>query len=142
MNLSPSRLTEQYVYTKKVFDHTELLPPTIDLGRVHRVLDVAAGTGVWAFDLTDVPAVRPRLAPDATNPLEIYICDITTSNFPPSELLRSVGIRAFQQDVTESFTKALYGTFDIVHMACLGLSLNDGQWKLALKNVRDVLSVF
>ncbi|KAI0036171.1 S-adenosyl-L-methionine-dependent methyltransferase [Vararia minispora EC-137] len=134
-----SRQSEQYVYLRSVFDHTELLPPTIETSRVHRVLDVGAGTGVWALDFTDLPAVRPRLAPNSTNPLEIYICDVLISRFPPSEILHPLGIRSFQQDVTQPFPNALHGTFDLVHMSSMAFTLNENQWQLALRHVCDVL---
>jgi SAM-dependent methyltransferase len=128
------------MFTKKLFDHTELLPPVIDLNRVDRVLDVAAGTGIWALDLADVPAARARLASNTSRPLEISICDASTAKFPPSEFLRPLRINAFQHDITEPFPKALHGTFDLVHMTYLVYALAEPKWNLALRNVRDVLS--
>ena len=48
---------------KKVFGRPGLLPPQIDINKVNRVMDVAAGTMIWTLELANMPQVRSRLRP-------------------------------------------------------------------------------
>ncbi|KAI0317273.1 S-adenosyl-L-methionine-dependent methyltransferase [Amylostereum chailletii] len=122
------RLSGQYLFMKNLFNHPTLLPPSIDVSKLHRVLDAAAGTAVWALDLAG-----------ATPHLELYACDITTAKFPPDDVLATAGVSAFEQDLTQPFPEDMRGTFDLVHMTYLVYALPEAAWQRALRNVYDVL---
>ncbi|KZV64552.1 hypothetical protein PENSPDRAFT_656499 [Peniophora sp. CONT] len=134
------RLSSQYFYMKHFFDNADFLPSPIDINDVDNVLDVAAGTGVWTLDFADQPAAAARLPPHTHDrPLRLRICDISTAKFPPEDVLARAGIEAFQHDVLTPFPAELRGTIDLVNMNYLVYALTEDKWKIALKNVHDVL---
>ena len=133
---SRCRLSIQYLFMKGLVNNQSLVPHPIDISKVHRVLDAAAGTAVWALDFVDE---RARCTVGAEK-LDIYACDITLSKFPPAEIMDTAGIKTFVQDLTKPFPEEMHGTFDLVHMTYLVYALPEPAWKLVLKNIHDVLS--
>ncbi|VDB89445.1 unnamed protein product [Peniophora sp. CBMAI 1063] len=125
------RLDEQYLFVKAVFDKPSFFPSPVDPTTVRRVLDVAAGTAVWALDLADQPFASS---------LELFASDITLAKFPSPDILRRAGITAFAQDLTKPFPDEMKGTFDVVHAAALVFALNPDEWASMLRNVYDVLA--
>lgn len=125
---------------KHFFDNADFLPTPIDIKSIDNVLDVAAGTGAWTLDLADQPAAAARLPPQKHDrPLRLRICDISTAKFPPEDILARAGIEAFQHDVLTPFPLEMQGTIDLVNMNYLVYALTEEKWKIALKNVHDVL---
>lgn len=134
------RLSAQYFYMKHFFDNAEFLPAPIEINNVANVLDVAAGTGAWTLDFADQPAVAARLpSQNHEHPLRLRICDISAAKFPPEDILARAGIEAFQHDVLTPFPAEMQGTIDLVNMNYLVYALTEDKWRLALKNVHDVL---
>ncbi|KAJ7617097.1 S-adenosyl-L-methionine-dependent methyltransferase [Roridomyces roridus] len=128
------RLAKQYAVKKAMYGWSTALPDDsdlIDLSAVHRVIDVGAGTCVWAFDLLSMPR-RPE-------DMQLYVCDINTSFFPEKAILAEFGITAFQQDVTKPFPEELRGTFDLVHASFLVGGLDADGWRAALANYHALL---
>lgn len=52
----------------------------------------------------------------------------------------ALGIKTFQQDITQPFPDELYGKFDLVQAFMLVGSLTEAGWKRALENYRRLLS--
>ncbi|TFK40377.1 hypothetical protein BDQ12DRAFT_680854 [Crucibulum laeve] len=135
------RLQNQYNLAKDVMGHASAVPEWIKLSEITNVMDVAAGTLVWTFDLIGSPAVRERLNPSESAPdrINLYACDITDAKFPPKEQLDSMGIKTFLQDITKPFPEKFKGTFDLIHMGLVRISLTSEGWKKALKNIYEIL---
>ena len=147
MAIGRSRLIKQYAMKKSFYGWTDATPPTLDLQNVTHVLDIAAGTCVWTFDLANTPAIKSRLTQNTrgdskTTPLRLYACDIDTKFFPDKAILDEVGITTFQQDVTKPFPSDLYGKFDVLHISFLVICLTTAGWEAALKNCYELLSMF
>jgi len=126
-------LNAQYFFFKTVFDHPNVVPPVVNVAHVRKVIDVATGTGAWALDFVSQPDVRGR-------DVQVFACDISTAKFPQADKQDVNKITFFQQDVTEPFPDEMLGTFDLVHMTYMSLALTVQGWKLALQNLRDLLS--
>ena len=124
------RLSEQHFFVKAVFDNPEVLPAAVDRTKIRRVLDAAAGTAIWALDLS---------AQSFASAYEIFASDITLSKFPTKDVLDKAGIKTFEQDITKPFPEGLRGTFDLVHASALVMALTEDGWKSMLKNVYDLL---
>ncbi len=105
----------------------------VNVAHVRKVIDVATGTGAWALDFVSQPDVRGR-------DVQVFACDISTAKFPQADKQDVNKITFFQQDVTEPFPDEMLGTFDLVHMTYMSLALTVQGWKLALQNLRDLLS--
>ncbi len=116
-----------------MFD-SNTVPPVVNIAHVSRVIDVATGTGAWAIDFVSQSDVRDRAD------VQIFACDISTAKFPQADKPDVDGINFFQHDVTKPFPDEMLGTFDLVNMACMCLALTVQGWKLALQNMRDLLS--
>ncbi|KAI0753472.1 hypothetical protein C8Q80DRAFT_1152365 [Daedaleopsis nitida] len=142
-DLEKQRLSRQYDYKKVVYGWTSALPASIDISRIHTVLDVAAGTCVWAVDLARDARVRARLGTDAQqqDSLRISACDIDPNFFPERGSLDELGIETFQHDITTPFPLALLGKFDLIHISLLLLSLTKHGWESALRHCADALNV-
>lgn len=79
--------------------------------------------------------------PESTSkPIQLYACDISTDKFPPRDVTDALGIKTFQQDVTQPFPDELYGKFDLVQAFMLVGSLTEAGWRRALENYRRLLS--
>lgn len=110
-------------------------------------MDVGAGNLTWTLDVARTPEIRSRLpnaserssAPDA-KPVRLYACDLSSAQFPPREVTDPLGITLFEHNVTEPFPPALHGTFDVVNMRLLVMSLSAQGWAKALANLRELLS--
>lgn len=130
---SANRLKKQYFFFKTVFDYPDIVPPVVNVAHVSKVIDVATGTGAWALDFVSQPDVRDR-------GVQVFACDISTAKFPQTDKPDADKITFFQQDVTKPFPDEMLGTFDLVNMTYLGFALTVQGWKLALQNLRDLLS--
>jgi len=126
-------LNTQYLFFKMVFDYPNIVPPVVNVAHLSKVIDVATGTGAWALDFVSQPDVRDR-------GVQVFACDISTAKFPQANKPDVDRIIFFQQDVTKPFPDEMLGTFDLVHMTCMGLALTVPGWKSALQNLRDLLS--
>ena len=113
----------------------------VDVSRLSNVLDVAAGTCAWTFDLASLPGVSERLAEGVENRVRLYACDIDTRFFPEKSLTDRLGITTFQQDATEPFPEDLRGKFDLVHVSFLFMCLTKEGWQKTLRHFYDVLSM-
>lgn len=134
------RLSDQHQLMKKVLDREKAVPEWLDLNGVSNVLDIAAGTLVWTFDLLSMPEVRDRSNPSSPNPISLYACDITDAKFPTKEKLESLPIQTFLQDVTNPFLAEFKEKFDLIHMSFVRFSLTEEGWKRALENIYEILS--
>ena len=94
------------------------------------MLDVAAGTAVWALDLARQPFASS---------LDLFASDITLSKFPSPDVLKRARITPFVQDLTQPFPDHMKGTFDVVHAAALVFALTPDGWGSMLRNVYEVL---
>jgi SAM-dependent methyltransferase len=130
---SVNRLKNQYHFFKTVFDYPDIIPPAVNVSRLRKVIDVATGTGAWALDFVSRPDVRDR-------GVQVFACDISTAKFPQADKPDANKITFFQHDVTKPFPDEMLGTFDLVNMTYLGFALTAPGWKLALKNLRRLLS--
>jgi len=128
-------LKSQYLYFKTVFNYPNIVPPVVNVAHLSKVIDVATGTGAWALDFVSQPDLRDR-------GVQVFACDISTTKFPQAARDKSDvnKITFFQQDVTKPFPDEMLGTFDLVNMTYLGFALTVQGWKLALQNLRDLLS--
>lgn len=130
---SANRLKNQYHFFKTVFDYPDIIPPVVNVSRLRKVIDVATGTGAWALDFVSRPDVRDR-------GVQVFGCDISTAKFPRADTPDAEKITFFQHDVTKPFPDDMLGTFDLVNMTYLGFALTAQAWKVALKNLRRLLS--
>ncbi|KAJ7189214.1 S-adenosyl-L-methionine-dependent methyltransferase [Mycena filopes] len=128
------RLTKQYAMKKSIYGWTSAVPDTIDLSRVHRVIDVGAGTCIWTFDLADTLKAR-----GSTKTTQLHACDIKAGFLPTAEVAAAAGITTFTQDVTKPFKEEYYGTFDLVHASLLFMCLTEEGWAKALVNFKKLL---
>jgi SAM-dependent methyltransferase len=115
------------------------VPLFIDLSKVSKILDAAAGTLVWSLEVAQQTDVRKRLH-DASHPIRIYACDITLEKFPPSNITDPLHIETFLQDITKPFPNHMLETFDLINMKLLVLALTESGWQKALSNVYRLLS--
>jgi hypothetical protein len=113
-----------------VFNHPSVIPSVVDLTKVHHVLDAAAGTAAWALDLSDRAEAKS---------LNIHVCDITASKFPPKEVLARAGISAFEHDLLQPFPEQMQGMFDLVNLAYVWLVFKEDQWGIVLRNLYNAL---
>ncbi|KAI9428926.1 S-adenosyl-L-methionine-dependent methyltransferase [Lactarius indigo] len=127
-----SRLNTQYFYFKTMFDRPQIVPPVVDVAHLRKVIDVATGTGTWAFDFVSQPEFRDR-------DVQVFACDISAAKFPQADKPDVDRISFFQQDVTKPFPDEMIGTFDLVHMTCMCWALTAQGWESALQNLRDLL---
>ncbi|KAN0132793.1 S-adenosyl-L-methionine-dependent methyltransferase [Lactarius tabidus] len=132
-NSEISRLKNQYHFFKTVFDYPDIIPPAVNVSRLRKVIDVATGTGAWALDFVSRPDVRDR-------GVQVFACDISTAKFPQADKPDANKINFFQHDVTKPFPDEMLGTFDLVNMTYLGFALTAPGWKIALKNLRRLLT--
>ena len=118
-----------------MFNYPNIVPPVVNVAHLSKVIDVATGTGAWALDFVSQPDLRDR-------GVQVFACDISTTKFPQAARDKSDvnKITFFQQDVTKPFPDEMLGTFDLVNMTYLGFALTVQGWKLALQNLRDLLS--
>ncbi len=118
-----------------MFDYPNIVPPVVNVAHLSKVIDVATGTGAWALDFVSQPDVRDCGA-------QVFACDISTAKLPQAARDKPDvnKITFFQQDVTKPFPDEMLGTFDLVNMTYLGFALTVQGWKLALQNLRDLLS--
>jgi SAM-dependent methyltransferase len=128
-------LNTQYPFYKSVFGHSHVIPPGIDITNISRVIDVATGTGAWVLDFASLPEVQRRN-------IQIFACDIDGAKFlqgnKPQVAVNHISF--FQQDVTKPFPDELLGTFDLVNLILLCCALTSQGWKMALENLRSLLS--
>ncbi|KAF9458397.1 hypothetical protein BDZ94DRAFT_1313356 [Collybia nuda] len=125
------RLDKQYLLFQKCFDRGPVtLAGSLKKDRVNKVLDVAAGSLAWALDVA-------RSADSSK--IQLYACDITPDNFPPTSVTNALSITTFVHDVTRPFPEDMIGQFDVVNMRLLMYALSEDQWKKALNNIYDVL---
>lgn len=113
------------------------VPDSIDVSRVEKVIDIAAGTCMWTLDFANMPQILAR-----RDEVQIYACDINSGFFPNSDILQWAGIKTFTQDVTKPFPEEHSGTFDLVHVSLLVLCLTDDGWNAALANFKNLLSAY
>ncbi|KAJ7583164.1 hypothetical protein C8J56DRAFT_1054922 [Mycena floridula] len=116
-----------------------ILPACLADFRFSKVLDAAAGTCAWAFDFASIPEVKERLRSDASDPLELYACDLTSAKFPSQSVAKSIPLRMFEQDLTKPFEPQFHSTFDLINMRLLVFSLTEHGWMSALRNVWKTL---
>ncbi|KAJ7071878.1 hypothetical protein B0H15DRAFT_957435 [Mycena belliarum] len=129
------RLAHQYTMMKHVYGWAAPVPATIDLAQVHAVLDIAAGTCVWALDVACAPQISAR-----RGSVSIYACDINRAILPPEDVTDAAGITTFEQDVTQPFACEYHAKFDLVHMRFLTLCLTPEGWRAALANIHTLLA--
>jgi len=127
-------LNTQYPFYKSLFGHSQVIPPGIDIANISRVIDVGTGTGAWALDFASQPEVQRRN-------IQIFACDIDGTKFLQGNKLAPKRVSFFQQDVTKPFPEELLGTFDLVNLLLLCCALTSQGWKMALQNLRSLLSV-
>jgi hypothetical protein len=120
---------------KSIYGWSSAVPNSIDLSRVERVIDIAAGTCIWTLDFANTPEIQAR-----GDAVQIYACDINLDFLPNSGIIQSLGITTFKQDVTKRFPEQYYGTFDLIHSSLLFFCLTEEGWNAALKNFKDLLS--
>ena len=48
--------------------------PGMDIARISRVIDIAAGTGSWAIDFASLPEVRD-------SNVQVFACDISSEKY-------------------------------------------------------------
>ena len=133
LKTTANSLKNQYVFFKTVFDYPDIVPPVVNISHLSKVIDVATGTGAWALDFVSRPDVRDR-------GVQVFACDISTAKFPRADKADVNKIAFFQHDVTKPFPDVMLGTFDLVNMTYLGFALTEQGWRLALKNLRSLLS--
>ncbi|KAI0262310.1 S-adenosyl-L-methionine-dependent methyltransferase [Gloeopeniophorella convolvens] len=127
-----SRLNGQYLWFKSIWDYPQLLPFEIDVARVSRVLDAAAGTGAWALDFVSLPGVRDR-------DVQVFACDVSTAKFPDTDAPEVKRIKFFECDITRPFHDDMLGTFDLINLNYMSYALTKRGWKVALQNLHDLL---
>jgi len=123
----------RHAYLNGVFDYPQLVPAGIDITHVSRVIDIGAGTGAWALDFLSLPCIYDR-------DIQVFVCDITTNNFPRGNEPEVRKIKFFEQDVTKPFPNELLGTFDLINFGLMSFVLRAQEWKAALRNVYSLLS--
>ncbi|KAJ7608936.1 S-adenosyl-L-methionine-dependent methyltransferase [Mycena polygramma] len=128
------RLAKQYAMKQAVYGWTTAVPDAIDLSQIKTVLDIGAGTCIWALDLASAPEISARRE-DVT----IHACDIDAGFFPPAAVTEEMGIKTFQQDMTKPFPDEYHGVFDLVHMSFVFLCLTEDGWKTVLANIEKLL---
>ena len=134
------RLTDQYYMLKGGLQRTSPVPPELDLSKISSVLDVAAGNCIWILDFASQPEIECRV--QLTEPsIELHACDIDLGKFPPSARLSKKGVKGFQHDVTRPFPEEMRHRFDLIHMSILIGALSSKQWEVAIRNLRDALSM-
>jgi SAM-dependent methyltransferase len=126
-------LNTQYPFYKSVFGHSQVIPPGIDIANISRVIDAGTGTGAWAFDFASQPEVQRRN-------IQIFACDIDDTKFLQGNRLAAKHVSFFRQDITKPFPDELLGTFDLVNLLLLCCALTSQGWKMALQNLRSLLS--
>lgn len=134
-----ARLTGQYEFIKSVSGLDTAVPSDIDLSKVSRILDVAAGNLVWTLDIASHPGIKERLSLTCPSPVRLYACDLSSSQFPSSSILESRCITTFEHDITTPFPSKYEEYFDLVHMSMLVAALSETGWNKALENVRKLL---
>jgi hypothetical protein len=113
----------------------QILEPTVTIPKtsIHRVADIATGTGIW---LEIIEAELSKLG----NTLVEYVgFDISDAQFPksPKENMKFV-----LSDINKGFAEEWHGTFDIVHLRFLVLVLTIDQYENAIQNVLKLLSMY
>ncbi|KAF8267511.1 hypothetical protein EI94DRAFT_1830084 [Lactarius quietus] len=92
-----SRLQNQYLFFKTVFDYPDIVPHVVDVSRLRKVIDVATGTGAWALDFVSRHDVRN---PSPRAGVQVFACGISTAKFPQADKQPDVDkIAFFQHDV-------------------------------------------
>ncbi|KAF9072749.1 hypothetical protein BDP27DRAFT_1319911 [Rhodocollybia butyracea] len=125
--LETARLSVHHRIITKAYEGRLILAP-VSLGSNDRVLESAAGSGIWALEFS---------ASNAQNnlPLDIECIDISDKQFPrrhPSNIHFSV------QSVT-NLPKEWHNSFSYVHQRYLILAVNDSLWNIAIKELFDAL---
>ncbi|KAJ7658269.1 S-adenosyl-L-methionine-dependent methyltransferase [Mycena polygramma] len=128
------RLAKQYAMKQATYGWTKAVPDAIDLSRINTVLDIGAGTCIWALHLASAREINAR-----REGVTIHACDIDTGFFPPAEVTQKMGIKTFQQDMTKPFPDEYHGVFDLVHMSFVFLCLTEDGWKTVLANIQKLL---
>ncbi|KAF2876998.1 S-adenosyl-L-methionine-dependent methyltransferase [Massariosphaeria phaeospora] len=127
-SLEQQRLIKQhYVWTKTI---GYLLHPSIasNLPENARIADIGTGTGIW---LTDMAKASPP-----THHFDGY--DISDAQFLPADSLPS-NVSLSLGDFKKPFPAALHGTYDVVNIRLIIISMGRGVWESTLRNVLTLL---
>jgi SAM-dependent methyltransferase len=126
-------LNTQYPFHKSILGHPQAIPPGVEIANISRAIDVGTGTGAWALDFASQPEVQRRN-------IQIFACDIDGTKFLQGNKLAAKHVSFFQQDITKPFPDELLGTFDLVNLILLSYALTSQGWKMAIQNLRSLLS--
>ncbi|KAM0745626.1 hypothetical protein T439DRAFT_295137, partial [Meredithblackwellia eburnea MCA 4105] len=101
-----------------------LVHPSITLPSKAAILDSAAGTGTWLFDLSSLTGKRLG---------RLTAFDISDIQFPPPA--QRVGVEFFEHNVTEPLPEEYWDQFDLVHQRLLVFGLTMEEWDRAIVNL-------
>jgi len=128
------RLAKQYMMLKSLHGWSTAVPDTVDVTRLENVIDIAAGTCLWALEFASMPEIRSK-----GDKIHIYACDIHPGFIPDTRITDELGIKTFVQDATEPFPSEYLGMFDLVQASFLALALTKDGWNSALANFNRLL---
>ncbi|PWN40298.1 hypothetical protein IE81DRAFT_233711 [Ceraceosorus guamensis] len=106
-----------------------------DLSRVHRVLDVATGTGIWLERLWKEGQDGQKLRAD----VELQGCDIDLSKVTTHQTSKDLQITYIQHNVLQEFPAHMHNQYDLVQMRFVLLAMNTVQYAQAIRNLRRLL---
>ncbi|OLN96302.1 Demethylmenaquinone methyltransferase 2 [Colletotrichum chlorophyti] len=93
-----------------------------------RVIELAAGTGVWLRDLADhLPASASLVG-----------VDMDAVKFPPAAELPP-NMTMMQQNALKPFPDDMLGTFDMVHIRLISMGLKKEDWEVVARNIYTLL---
>ncbi|KAF7921284.1 uncharacterized protein EAE98_008710 [Botrytis deweyae] len=114
----------------RVIRDGHILDPRIPKQNVSRVADVATGTGIWLRELAE------EFENGGYNLQETVGFDISPGQFPKNAASEH---KFVLWDMTKSFPKEYYGTFDVVHVRLVVLALKAEQIKGVVENLVELL---
>ncbi|PVH97827.1 S-adenosyl-L-methionine-dependent methyltransferase [Periconia macrospinosa] len=120
-------IKQHYIWTKNI---GYLLPPSIPptLPPTAKIADIGTGTGIWLSELSK--------ASPPTYTFSGY--DISPDQFLPSSTLPS-NVTLTHGDFKKPFPTHLHGTYDVVNIRLVIISMGPGIWESTLRHVLALL---
>ncbi|KAJ4472099.1 hypothetical protein J3R30DRAFT_1034351 [Lentinula aciculospora] len=125
-----ARLNEQHIIILKAFENRLFLAP-LNLNTGDRVLESAAGSGIWAVEFAEANHVNG-------NEVEIECIDISSKQFPTTPGPPHVH---FSIHSVTSLPLEWVNTFSYIHQRFVVLALNDSLWRSSIKELFRVLKL-
>jgi SAM-dependent methyltransferase len=114
--------------------HNLIFDTDIDLDKLHNILDVATGTGIWLQRLKERGQAGQKLPSDA----KLAGCDITLDHLD-ADLGKKSQATFFVQDILEPFPPSEHSKYDYVQLRFVLMAMNVTTYRRALANLQQVV---